>query len=158
MGRGRHFTARGFALLGLALASLAASVAAAAPADEACRTAAANINTLVPAMPTDCIGSGAQETDLIFVTTANVFGDEKRKKAYLLVAVAAAGEALTRTKANSVKRISIMDLSLGKAGQAFQISAKDARKLQRQVAEAEISVEKMYAGILTAGTIRTVKK
>ena len=134
-----------FALLLIALTPV---VAIANPVDQFCANVSRNIDTLASTFRTSCLptaGGKAEVNSALVIADAPVFSSEKSKKAFLIVACAAAGSELNKSSRVRLNELWFSDVERTKQRIAFVVPASECKVLQSQVHAGAISLEQMYS-------------
>jgi hypothetical protein len=141
----------------LAAAALALALPWAAPtlgqdrARKVCEAIEARVNALASFTSTLCTPAGGKSPgtySFILLSEATVFGDDDRRRLWLVVTVAAAGSALNEDPALPVDELSFSDSqTLARERATFTLPAALAKRLQRSLSRGEIDVDAMYLEI-----------
>jgi hypothetical protein len=146
----------GRALIAVAMVWTATNAAAADPVDTFCRSVESSINALADFTRTRCLptaGSSKERNSFIILSDKPVFSNEKSKKAWLLVACAAAGRELNKSGAIQADELWFSDVARTKERTAYAARAAACKSLQAKVHSGSISIDQMY-GTLSAELVR----
>lgn len=137
----------------LLLSLLIAPIAAAQSTDKPlalCYRIERTINTIANFTTTQCAPSGGSKRgtiSFVVITSKPVFATETAKKAWLLVAVAAVGDALNKDPAAKGDELWLSDATNTKRHVAWIMPTRVAQSLQRRIKRNEITLDQMYAEI-----------
>ena len=115
-----------------------------------------NIDTLASTFQTTCLptaGGKSGVNSVLLIAGAPVFGNDKSKKAFLVVACAAVGSEMNKNSRLRLSELWFSDVERTKQRVAFVAPAAECKTLQSQVHAGSISMEQMYAR-LEAKTVR----
>ncbi len=132
----------------LALGLLAAVQAAADPVDQFCQQVAQNIDTLASTFRTSCLptaGGKPGVNSVLLIADAPVFGAEKSKKAFLIVACVAAGSEMSKNSRVRLNEIWFSDVEGTKQRTAYSLPASECKVLQAQIHAGKLPIEGMYS-------------
>ena len=119
------------------------------------------VNALVDYTQTSCIptrGMAANSQSFIVLSSQPVFSVETSKKAWILVAVAATGDALNKSGSVKADELWLSDANQMKARTAYVMPVSLARNLHRQVKAEQISLDEMYGQIIRNLSQRNIPK
>lgn len=145
----------------LTLALFAGSAFAADPVDQFCQRVSGNIDTLASTFRTTCLptaGGKPGVNSALLIADAPVFGTEKSKKAFLIVACAAAGSEMNANARLRLNELWFSDIERTKQRVAFSIQANECKTMQSQVHAGSMSIEAMYARLESKLTRRDASK
>lgn len=143
------------------LTLLVAMQAVADPFDQFCQQVGQNIDTLASTFRTSCLptaGGKAGVNSVLLIADAPVFGTDKSKKAFLLVACAAAGSEMNRNARVRLNEIWFSDVERTKQRMAYSLPASECKVLQAQVHSGKLPLEGMYSRIESKLVRRDVGK
>ena len=143
----RHHKMRKSSLATLALIAFAAMSANAEPVDQFCQSVASNIDALASTFRTSCMptaGGKPGVNSALLIADAPVFGSERSKKAFLVVACVAAGSEMKRNSRVRLNELWFSDVERTKQRVAYSLPAAECKSLQAQVHAGKISIEVMY--------------
>lgn len=133
------------ALVGLLMVGTAAAETV---GERVCARSVQAVNGLVESAFTECLvtaeGGG---TVLLYATPARVMQSAAARRAFLLVVVASAGEALNRERGHDVRAVAVMDGGMAAERRVMRIGAATAARLQREVHAGAMTLEEMSAQI-----------
>jgi hypothetical protein len=142
--------ARALAALALALHPRPAR-AAEDRAQKACEAIEYRINALAGFTSTFCTPAGGKRPgshSFFVLSQATVFGDEDRKRLWLVVAVAAVGSVLNEDPSLVVEDLSLSDSqTIARERLVFAMPAALAKRLQERLRRGQIDEAAMYAEI-----------
>lgn len=144
-----------------ALAMIAATPAAADPVDQFCQSVARNIDALASTFRTSCLptaGGKPGVNSALLIADAPVFGSEKSKKAFLIVACAAAGSELNTNSRVRMNELWFSDVERTKQRVAYSLPAAECKSLQAQVHAGRLPIEGMYTRLESKLVRRDVGK
>jgi hypothetical protein len=147
--------------LGLLAFLFAPVLASAEPIDQFCATVSRNIDTLASTFQTTCLptaGGKPGVNSVLLIADAPVFGNEKSKKAFLVVACAAVGSEMNKNSRLRLSELWFSDVERTKQRVAFVAPAAECKTLQSQVHAGSISMEQMYARLEAKTVRRAVSK
>jgi hypothetical protein len=144
---------RSFLTMALAVFALPAG---AQPAFGFCRNVESMVNTLVEFTSTTCVptaGGGKGTNSFIFLSEKPVFSTEASKKAWLVVACAAAGSELNKRGALRADELWFSDIERTRQRLAYVVPAAVCKSLQPKVHAGAVSIDQMY-GTLSSQLVR----
>jgi hypothetical protein len=144
--------------LARALAALALSLATAQAAPDrgqkACEAIEYRIDALAGFTSTICTPAGGKRPGTLsffVLSQATVFGDEDRKRLWLVVAVAAVGSVLNEDRSLAVEDLSLSDSqTVARERLVFTMPASVAKRLQERLRSGQIDEAAMYREIVGA--------
>ncbi len=145
----------------LASSLLAPAAAPAEPIDQFCSTVSRNVDTLASSFRTTCLptaGGKPGVNSALLIADAPVFGSERTKKAFLIVACVAAGSELNRNSRLRMNELWFSDVERTKQRVAYSAPASECKALQAQVHSGALSLEQMYARLEAKLVRRQVAK
>ena len=132
------------------VALFAAMQAAADPVDQFCQQVARNIDTLASTFRTACLPTAGGKPGVIsvlLIADAPVFGAEKSKKAFLIVACVAVGSEMNKNSRVRLNELWFSDVERTKQRIAYTLPASECKVLQAQVHAGKLPIEGMYSRI-----------
>lgn len=148
-------------ILALALALVAGSTYATDPVDEFCQRVSRNIDTLASSFRTTCLpaaGGKPGVNSALLIADAPVFGTEKSKKAFLIVACAAAGSEMNTNARLRLNELWFSDVERTKQRVALSIPASECKSMQSRVHAGNMSIEALYSRLESKLAHREVSK
>ncbi len=133
--------------IGLLLLAVAAS-AAADPLDDFCRRVERSTNALADFTTTKCLptaGTKKGSNSFLIISEKPVFSNEKSKKAWLMVACAAAGSELNKSSIVRADELWFSDVARTKERVAFAAPAATCKTLQAKASGGSIGLEQFYS-------------
>lgn len=149
------------AVFTLTLALVAGSAFAADPIDQFCQRVSRNIDTLASTFRTMCLptaGGKPGVNSILLIADAPVFGSERSKRAFLIVACAAAGSEMNANARVRLNELWFSDIERTKQRVAFSIQARECKTMQSQVHAGSMSIEAMYLRLESKLRRRDVSK
>ena len=143
------------------LALSTAIAAAADPVDQFCQQVSRNIDTLASTFQTACVptaGGKPGVNSALLIADAPVFGAEKSKKAFLIVACVAAGSEMNANARLRLNELWFSDVERTKQRIAYSLPAAECKSLQAQVHAGKLPLETMYTRIESKLVRRDVGK
>lgn len=141
----------------LAAAALSLAPPSPAPVDraqKACEAVEYRADALAGFTSTHCTPAGGKRPgwhSFFVISQATVFGDEDRKRLWLVVAVAAVGSALNEDPSLLVEDLSLSDSqTVARERLVFTMPAVLAKRLQERLHRGQIDEAAMYREILGA--------
>lgn len=131
----------------LLLALSAATCAAADPVDQFCQRVSRNIDALALTFRTSCLptaGGKPGVNSVLLIADAPVFGTEKSKKAFLIVACAAAGSEMNANSRLRLNELWFSDVERTKQRIGYSLPAAECKTLQAQVHAGKLPIDGMY--------------
>lgn len=119
------------------------------------------INALVDYTQTSCLptrGNLPGNYSFIVLSSQPIFSVEPSKKAWLLAAVAAVGEAMNKNASVKADEVWLSDGNLMKNRIAHVMSADTSKSLQRRIKADQITLDAMYSEISKNLTRKTIEK
>jgi len=119
------------------------------------------VNALVDYTQTSCIPSAGKNPgthSFILLSSKPVFSIEASKKAWILVAVAATGDALNKNASVRAEELWLSDATQMKSRTAYVMPAPLAKSLQRRVKGEQITLDGMYSEIIRNLSQRSIPK
>lgn len=120
-----------------------------------------SVNALADFTQTSCLpsaGSTPGSYSFIVLSSNPVFSVEASKKAWLIVAIAAAGDSLNKQSSVKADELWLSDAALMKNRTAHVFPASLAKSLQRRVKNGQLDLEGMYSEIKRNLVQKTVQK
>lgn len=120
-----------------------------------------SVNALADFTRTSCLpsaGSTPGSYSFIVLSSKPVFSVEASKKAWLIVAIAAAGDSLNKQSSVKADELWLSDTALMKNRTAHVFPAPLAKSLQRRVKNGQLDLEGMYSEIKRNLVQKTVQK
>jgi len=129
-------------------------------AEAVCFEAQRNVNALADFTHTSCLPSLGRKNSRSFILLSDqpVFSTEASKKSWLLVSVAAVGDALNKRPSFKADELWLSDAVRTKEHLAFVIPAEVAKSLQQRIKRDDITLETMYREILSSLSRRQFSK
>ena len=119
------------------------------------------VNALVDYTQTACVPSAGKSPGaftFILISSKPVFASEASKKAWVLVAVAASGDALNKNASVKAEELWLSDANEMKSRTAYVMPAALAKSLQRRIKADQITLDTMYSEVSKNLSQRNIPK